>query len=437
MIDYSNIIDFTTKKLTERRDICIGILFENGYSAKDILTIVGLKNLKDVVVAIRKQGVTVKKDKPTRFELLSADEQDMLEFSEYRTALNRVHSLLTESKKELDSNTPKELKDVETPLKEFEEVEALEDLTEFEKMRYADTHGIDILEVQRKKIKALCAIPDYNNICSACENTGVVTIRTNSRFQTKTYVCPKCKGSSTKRIPLDKLKLDPKGLQKLIPNEVYLTTDYSRSLLEELAPIPQDLKGFMFDNYLDSLEYVLSYFNTGKLPTKSFLISAPDGFGKKHFIYEAIKNCVLHSINSTELLEMSELQALLSENKFSELNRKLEKEVIFVSVSGSIRKLETDVFKYLLDFCERKGIPAIIISRYDAYQLAKQHSNYNKDLQLDWLDIFQTIDLDRDFGHLKNIGVTGEFAREIFKYKSINIESLLNNSPANYKNKNN
>ena len=397
----------------------INILFENGYDIESISRILRSKS----TASIKKALVNVEQgyNEPRPLLYFTNEDQKSIEAAGLTVKVKdefKLFRLGNTTKKVVEREVVEDIQPIAVP--EVVEVESSQQ---------------SVLEQEKTRVKKLMNQPDVDGVCSVCDNDGVVFIRTGVPFENKTVVCPKCLGTSKNRKPRETYTMsEDRLLEQLIPNHYYRNIPFDIKKLEEEAPIPQELKNFMFDNYLQTLEKLVATFKMGEIPKKSILLSAPDGFGKKHAIYECIKESVRHGISCTPLYDMAEVIAFLNERKYTELNDILDKEVIFLSISGSGREMFADSYKYLLDYCERYGKPLIMISRYESTNIMKHKTSFRTNIKLDWYDVFKPVTHDYDYGHLENQGIYGSFAREIYTYRGKELAEYTKFSPANMKN---
>ena len=394
------------------------ILYENGYPIESISKIARHKSTTLVVTHLNTSGVKPLVDTPNPYGIFTLEEKDVIEKAGLTQAVQAEYLVLISG----IANVPKQAK----PVKKEESKVKLDPIIE----PFKETEEKSVRQQEKERIHRLLKQPDIDNVCSVCQNEGTVYIKTDIPFKTKNIKCPKCKGQSTSRKERITSVSEDTLLEKLIPNPRFRNSRFERMKLEAEAPLPFELKNYLFNHYLDTLDNLISTFRVGLLPKKSILLSAPDSFGKKHAVYECMKECVRHGISCTTLIEFSEIQALLRENKYLEVNEMLDKEVIFLTVSGSGRSLFATPFKYLLDYCDRHGKPVIMISRYESLNMMKHKVGYKEEIKLDWYDVFKETTFDYDYGHLENQGIYGDFAKSIYSYRGKELEQFTQYSPA-------
>ncbi|EGP5438659.1 hypothetical protein D1Z37_13845, partial [Enterococcus faecium] len=284
-------------------------------------------------------------------------------------------------------------------------------------------------ESEVARYKKLIKLEDKNNICSVCENKGFIYLPKKNSIGLKSHKCPKCKGKAIHNNQA--VNIDSDILKEFIPNLKYREIDFNLDTLRKGADISEELKNkVLFNDYLNLLDNMLIDFKNGKLPKKSYMLSAPDGFGKKYFVYQAIKECLSYDYNVTGLIDILEIQELFNNFRFKELLELLDSEMLFIDLSGGTKLVLTDTFRYILNHCENKGIPVIFISRTEKATIIQQKGKQNI---VEWCDIFKENTFDYDFGHLENIGITGFFARDIYQNKQKDIQNFIKYSPLKMK----
>lgn len=408
----------------EKRLEAYSILYVNGYSIESITRIAGLRSSNEISSLVKEKNLKHNTKKPNNYMVLSKEEKEI------------VHSSGLDSKVKQEYNILKENGFKDIPIKETSLETVIEKEPKLLDEKPVSMAKSSVLEEEKERLDVLCRRPDIDNVCSVCGNAGNVFIKTDVAFMTKNIVCPKCKGSATRRKQrtVGLAGAEKKMLETLIPNHFFRNESFNLMKLETEVPIAYDLKKeYAFKNYLKELEKLLNTFKVGMIPKNSVLLSAPDSFGKKHFIYSCIKECVVHGISCTPLYELSQIQGLLFEKKFLEVNDMLDKEVIFITVSGSGREIYPTAFKYLLDYCERLGKPLIMISRYESKNIMKHQAAFGGKIKLDWFDVFKESTFDYDYGHLINIGITGVFAQNIYRERGQILENFTKFSPASMK----
>ncbi|EOW2616086.1 hypothetical protein ACOU9P_002267 [Enterococcus faecium] len=381
------------------------LLYKKGFSISEIADLLGFKQNKQLVIHIRKNKIKQE----------STEKQSISNFSE--ESINKLKQFnLLDKIKEILPNVVNNEESIEIP--------DVLNIEQFESNKVEITYESEVA-----RYKKLIKLEDKNNICSVCENKGFIYLPKKNSIGLKSHKCPKCKGKAIHNNQA--VNIDSDILKEFIPNLKYREIDFNLDTLRKGADISEELKNkVLFNDYLNLLDNMLIDFKNGKLPKKSYMLSAPDGFGKKYFVYQAIKECLSYDYNVTGLIDILEIQELFNNFRFKELLELLDSEMLFIDLSGGTKLVLTDTFRYILNHCENKGIPVIFISRTEKATIIQQKGKQNI---VEWCDIFKENTFDYDFGHLENIGITGFFARDIYQNKQKDIQNFIKYSPLKMK----
>ncbi|EOI6436677.1 hypothetical protein ACMUWO_002635 [Enterococcus faecalis] len=381
------------------------LLYKKGFSISEIADLLGFKQNKQLVIHIRKNKIKQE----------STEKQSISNFSE--ESINKLKQFnLLDKIKEILPNVVNNEESIEIP--------DVLNIEQFESNKVEITYESEVA-----RYKKLIKLEDKNNICSVCENKGFIYLPKKNSIGLKSHKCPKCKGKAIHNNQA--VNIDPEILKEFIPNLKYRNIDFNVDTLRKGADISEELRSkVLFNDYLNLLDNMLIDFKNGKLPKKSYMLSAPDNFGKKYFVYQAIKECLSYDYNVSGLIDILEIQELFNNFKFKELLSLLDSEMLFIDLSGGTKLVLTDTFRYILNHCENKGIPVIFISRTEKATIIQQKGKQNI---VEWCDVFKENTYDYDFGHLENIGITGFFARDIYQNKQKDIQNFIKYSPMKMK----
>lgn len=285
-------------------------------------------------------------------------------------------------------------------------------------------------ESEVARIKKLMKEEDIDLTCSVCKNQGTINLVKKTGLGMNILKCPKCKGQSRKNKDIKlRLETEEELLAEMIPSLMYRKKEFSAEKLERTIPLPEDLKKAIdLNDYIETLTDLLLDFKNGKLPKNSYLLTAPDSFGKKFFIYQVMKEVLKHNMNPSKLLDILELNTLLRKYDTDKLDELLDKDIVFVDLVGSPSILNTDIYNYILNYCSKKGIPSIFISRKES-EVIIQNRAKSSEYNVNWSDLFTTNKIDYDYAHLLEIGITGNKARLVYTYKKKEIEERIRFSP--------
>lgn len=405
-------------KLSEKLKVC-GILYRIGFSMQELSLLMDFKTPKQVISYIRKEKIT-----SDFSEKQSLDTLEKLDF-EYLENLGFLETIKGHFPELFKENSVKYSNISSSVSNILSSDMALDNENQ--------CNGKITYESEVARYKALISEPDFNNVCSVCENKGFVYLPyKNGMVGVKSHTCPKCHGDSVNFKEHEYIEeLEESILNEYVPNKKYSMFEFDAQTLERYAPIPEEVKDkIVFKDYISLLEEFLLNFKNGKLPLKSYLLTAPDSFGKKHFVYQAIKECLIYGYKPSKLLDILHLHNLFNTYKHDELEEILDVDILFIEITGTQKLFSPEIYQYILRYCERKGIPAIFISRVESVTIMQSK---NKAVNVDWSDIFKPHTFDYDYGHLLNVGITGFSAVEIFKYKRNALEEFINMSPMKQK----
>lgn len=398
-----------------------GILYKYGFTTAELSQILGLKSPKQIITHLRKEKIEQEfKEK----QLLSKYSKEELDFLTQSDLINPLEQLYPQLFKE-------EVSEVEIPQNfQFFNSETIID-TQIE----SEMGSLSNYEAEVSRFKKLINNPDINNVCSVCENKGFIYLpNKDGSIGVKSHTCPKCKGSSVhNKVTTHTVEIDYEELKEFIPNRRYRDIDFDLNILNRSVDIPQEMKDkVLYKDYENLLDRLLLDFKNGNLPTKSYMLSSPDGFGKKYFIYQCIKECLSYGYVPSKLLNIVEIQDMFNNYKFNELISLFDVDILFIDLSGGTKFILPDTFKYILNTCDRQEIPVFFVSRHEQASIIQQRF---KNTSIDWYDIFKedSQTFDYDYGHIVNIGITGFFARDLYQYRKNAVNEFIKYSPMRLK----
>ena len=256
--------------------------------------------------------------------------------------------------------------------------------------------------------------------CDMCDGRGWI-MQKQPDGRLKKVVCPKCLGNPVQVESVEFTRLGVPYLEELIPNKVYFNSKFSvQTLLEDNEEAYRSATR-QFDKYIGFMEGILSTLRSGELPTKSYYIGTPDGYGKKHFVYQCMKELVRFGYKPTQLLNGGALLDDFNKKEYTKLNELLEGDVIFISISGLGKTFGLGyLLKYVADVAERKGIPVIVLGQIGVDLLLK-----SKDKPL--LTLFARYTDDGDLGHFQSEGFTGSDAYLLWELKKKRLSGSIIN----------
>jgi len=180
-----------------------------------------------------------------------------------------------------------------------------------------------------------------------------------------------------------KIKGDNNGLDRLEGTEItrevtdemmrpYIFSSYFRiiefdqKILRKELPLSRRNRDISVDVYIDFMEEYLNRLRHGRVPDKSYILAAPDGFGKKIFAYQVIKEALAHKLTPTQIIPSHDLYTLLDEKKYTEFYQTFtDVDLAIVTFGGAPSQTDLIVIKTALEHCERHDVPLLILSRFE------------------------------------------------------------------------
>lgn len=256
-----------------------------------------------------------------------------------------------------------------------------------------------------------------------CGGKGFIFYRDNGRMRRKLCECGILKDFKTKIEPAD---FDDKELESKIPNPRY-RVDFDREKLEESMDIPERLMDIQVGMHIDFMDEFIRTVRLGVKPRKSYFLVAPSGMGKKYFVYNAIRSAYEGGLKPSGLIDTYEVYEKMDKRELGELREMFDVDIAFMTMGGSPGRLDIVALKTVLDICDRKGIPLVVISRHTAGFLVRQGKDplLTKDI-----GVFMTAEY--DYGCLERVGFSDEFMAQYTNHVSRELRGGVE-SVADYK----
>lgn len=177
-------------------------------------------------------------------------------------------------------------------------------------------------------------------------------------------------------------------LVELIPNFKFRSFDFDKETLkfECLTKIYDDLP--KFEAYADALENLIYQATDGKLPKNNYLISAPNGFGKKYAIYNMIRCFHKFGYKPTGILSLRDLT-----QEGVDLKALFDNDIIYIYIDTL--DVQPDFYHYLLNMSDTTATPIMFISRFGVTEIIKESEDFE--------NIFDDNAEDYDFSYIKTI----------------------------------
>lgn len=248
--------------------------------------------------------------------------------------------------------------------------------------------------------------------CYQCSGSGKLFLNIDGTLRKKK--CPSCGGTGF-IVTAQDLEVKQKDVSRVIvdyiPNDYFRESEYDRRALERDIGIPQNLRDIVVDMYFDFNDILLSTIRMGGIPRKSYLISALDGMGKKWLVYTAIKYALQAGLTPTKLLDSKDIYTYLNKLQYDLLMEALEGDIVFMTLGGAPSKGDVIALKEVIDICERKGRPLIVISRFDGMQLTRYDTSLSASIGAKAVR-------DGDYGRLEQQGIYGATMEAVRNYFS-------------------
>jgi len=212
-------------------------------------------------------------------------------------------------------------------------------------------------------------------------------------------------GDETKPVMLVSKAVEEQAVREALIPYIYEKVEYDRDYVKKsvekvLKMNKRAMKIFYLDKYLDLLDTIVGGIRAGKKPSLSYIIGAPNGFGKATFANTLIKIMFAHGWKVAPYVSLVELAEIRLEaenrlmNSYYGNKSKLDKEdFTYESVGGvykepqvvitnkfswseylstdvlvvhmtdvSSKQIESSVLKSLLDIRGVKGLPTIVMT---------------------------------------------------------------------------
>lgn len=257
-----------------------------------------------------------------------------------------------------------------------------------------------------------------NKKCSLCNGKGWILQKTDKGLEK--VICTVCQGLSKEITHRQKMKYDKEDLlNKYVRSEEYRQESFDINEFKTKIDFPEEYRGRSFDKYCTFMELTLAGLEEYTLPNKSYYVVAPDGFGKKWFAYEIIKQLIDKGYKTTGMLNAGIIGEYIDRNMYTELDKMLDADIILVNLSSLRKTYLTHTIQYLTEEADRRGVPLFVFSRVDAKTLIKNGNNWD-------VAKFLTIQSkDWVYGELEQVGIVGEEYTKAVRYMQMKKEHEL------------
>lgn len=155
-------------------------------------------------------------------------------------------------------------------------------------------------------------------------------------------------------------------LKPYIFNPYFRVTEFDTKILNKELPLSRKNRDVAVDVYMEFMDDYLNRIKHGRIPNKSYFLAAPDGYGKKLFAYQVIKECIAHRLEPTPIIPSHDLYSLLDKKDYTTFYEHFKGvDLAIITFGGAPTKTDAVVVQTALEHCERFGIPLMILSRFE------------------------------------------------------------------------
>lgn len=206
--------------------------------------------------------------------------------------------------------------------------------------------------------------------CPKCDN-GYYSIGTGASIQIVPCDCQQ--KSKVGLVNIDQRRAEMSiWLQERIPNPRYLEefNEQKWQICAHAVPASKSQK------FLTAMTDLLKEISTGTLPRHSYMFVTNDTGGKKYFIYSFMKQAFLQGYNPSPLLELWKVTENLRKGVEDKETTYFSYDVLLLTTGGYFHRNEINTLRFLLQGCELRKIPVILISSYPRTYMASANNFY-------------------------------------------------------------
>lgn len=171
------------------------------------------------------------------------------------------------------------------------------------------------------------------------------------------------------------IQITTEMLKPYIFSERFRIMEFDEKTLKKELPISRRNRDVSVDVYIDFMKDYLNRLKQGRKPNKSYILSAPDGFGKKIFAYQVIKEALAHKLEVTPILQSQDLYSLLDKHKYEEFYANFKgKDIAIITFGGAPTMKDPIVVKTVLEHCERHDVAVLLLSRFEPEMFSRWDS---------------------------------------------------------------
>lgn len=199
--------------------------------------------------------------------------------------------------------------------------------------------------------------------CKVCRDTGIVLDVANKKSK-------KCSACNSYNIlnQIEEVNEDIVNdkLDELNIPDFYKGKEFNPDLIKSNVAILKNLREDpMMELYIRKLKHLHNHISSGIKLENSFIIMAPQGYSKSHFVYCSIESALKYGYSVAPYLDTEEwLELKIKEPlKFKEY---LKRDVLFIKLLPAYISVDdTQMMKYIVDKRARLNLPTIVTSRFN------------------------------------------------------------------------
>lgn len=183
----------------------------------------------------------------------------------------------------------------------------------------------------------------------------------------KAVKCDKCSGIIKKEELKERSKEEiVSEMDRLQIPVYYRGKEFTPEILKTDEILSLDIRRDpLMDYYIDRLKLVYDYFVLGKKLDNSYIVMAPQGYAKAHFVYCSMQEAIKHGFSVAPYYDTSDIYRMYYQDD-KRLIELIDSDVCFIKIIPAfVTKRDTQAVKYILDKRARRSLPTIVISRFN------------------------------------------------------------------------
>lgn len=199
--------------------------------------------------------------------------------------------------------------------------------------------------------------------CKICRDTGMIIDVKNK----KSVKCNHCHSYNILN-QLNEVHIDvvnDRADELGIPT-VYKEKEFLPELIKKNEAILRNFREDpMMELYIRKLNYLHNQISVGVKLENSFIIMAPQGYSKNHFVYCSIREALKYGYSVAPYMDTEEWLELKIKDKVK-FKEYLRRDLVFVKLLPAYISVDdTQMMKYIVDKRARLDLPTIVTSRFN------------------------------------------------------------------------